>query len=120
MDSETQLLFDRLRAVPIEARKLFCVVLLQAFHGPMHPKNPGSTAPLEILEACGIDVGEFYSLLRTMKDALLIEVSGAYPFEEIRLASESAIAEGLVRRCKEANLPLEKVFVALEQDSLPQ
>lgn len=120
MDSKTQTLLDRLHAVSSQARKLFCVVVGQAYHGPMYPKAPGVTAPLEILEACGLDVGEFYTLLTALKGANLIEVSGTYPFEEIRLTTESAIAELVARRCKETSVPLEEVLVALETRSLPR
>jgi hypothetical protein len=120
MDSKTQKLFDCLSAVPAEARKLFCIVVSQAFHGPMHPKVPGVTAPLEILEACGLDVGEFYSLLTVLTDARLIEVSEEYPFEEIRLTPESAVAEEVAERCKAMSVPIEEVFVALETSSLPR
>jgi hypothetical protein len=120
MDSETQTLLGHLHGISIEARKLFCVVVGQAYHGPMHPKAPGVTAPLEILEVCGLDVGEFYSLLTALKDAHLIEVSGTYPFEEIRLTTQSGVAEMVARRCKEAQVPLEEVLVALETRSLPQ
>jgi hypothetical protein len=41
------------------------------------------------LEACGLDVGEFYALLGVLQEAGLIEVSGAYPFEEIQLTPEA-------------------------------
>jgi hypothetical protein len=114
MDSNTQFLFDRLRAVSGEARKLFCVVVREAYHGPMHPKVPGVATPLEILEACGLDVGEFYSLLALLKDGRLIEISGDYPFEEIRLTAETSVAEAVAQRCRQTGVPVEEVFVALK------
>jgi hypothetical protein len=114
MDSNIQSLVDHLRAVSAEARKLFCVVVREAYHGPMHPKGPGVATPLEILEACGLDVGEFYSLLALLKDGRLIEVTGNYPFEEIRLTAEASVAQAVAERCIQTGVPLEEVFVSLE------
>ncbi len=56
MDNKTQSLLDHLNSVPAEARKLFCVVVSQAFHGPMRPKAPGVTTAW-YWEACGLDGG---------------------------------------------------------------
>jgi CRP-like cAMP-binding protein len=72
-----------------QARKLYDVIVRQSQHGPIHPKAPGTTSPAEVLEACGLDVGEFYRLLDTLRDAGLIEYTDTYPQEEIRL-KESA------------------------------
>lgn len=83
---------DRLQTVSVPARKLFDVIVQQAYHGPLHPKPKGTATPPEILEACGLDVGEFYALLSVLTKAGLIEVSNAYPFEEIRLLPEAAEA----------------------------
>jgi hypothetical protein len=118
MDDNTQLLMDRLRGVSAEARKLFCLVVRQAYHGPMRPKPAGVATPVEILEACGLDVGEFYALLELLKERGLIEVSGNYPFEEIRLTAESSAAEALAERCTKMGVPVEEVFVGLETNSL--
>jgi hypothetical protein len=107
-------LLDRLRTVSGQARNLFCVVVRQAYHGPMHPKSPGVATPPEILEACGLDVGEFYSLLKSLEGARLLDVSGEYPFEEIRLAPEASAAQGIAERCKQKGVPLEEVFVGLD------
>jgi len=79
----------RLPTVSVPARKLFAVIVRQAYHGPLHPKAPGTATPPEILEACGLDVGEFYELLEALTAAGLIQVSAAYPFEEIRLSPEA-------------------------------
>lgn len=59
------------------ARKLYELIVDKARHGPV--------TPTEVLEACGLCVGEFYPLLASLADAGLVEVSGAYPFEEIRV-----------------------------------
>lgn len=83
---------DRLQMVSVPARKLFDVIVHQAYHGPLHPKPKGTATPLEVLEACGLDVGEFYALLSALATTGLIRVSNAYPFEEIRLSPETAEA----------------------------
>ena len=95
------------------ARKLFAVIVREAYHGPLHPKAPGVATPPEILEACGLDVGEFYLLLTVLRDAGLIQVANAYPFEEIQLSPEASEAESLAGRCARENTPLEDVFVNL-------
>jgi hypothetical protein len=103
--------FDQLRTVSISARKLFAVIVREAYHGPIHPKPTGLATPPEILEACGLDVGEFYDLLNDLKRAGLVQVSNAYPFEEIRPSAEAFEAESLVELCRRENVPLEDVFV---------
>ena len=80
---------DRLQTAPVAARKLFDLIVKQAYQGPLHPKPKGTATPPEILEACGLDVGEFYELLRLLEAAGLIRVSNAYPFEEIKLTPEA-------------------------------
>ena len=60
--------FDRLQTVSVPARKLFEVIVQQAYHGPLRPKPKGTATPAEILEACGLDVGEFYDLLKVVDD----------------------------------------------------
>lgn len=85
---------DRLQTVSMPARKLFGVIVRQAYHGPLRPKPPGTATPPEILEVCGLDVEEFYALLDVLKVAGLIRISNAYPFEEIELSPEAAAARG--------------------------
>jgi hypothetical protein len=85
----------------------------------MHPKPPGVATPAEILEACGLDVGEFYSLLEVLKNQHLIEIGGNYPLEEIRLTTEASIAEQIAQYCTEVNIPLEDVLAGLDASSLP-
>jgi hypothetical protein len=111
--AEGSILLDRLKTASIPARKLFAVIVREAFHGPIHPKAKGTATPPEILEACGLDVGEFYLLLEELKTAGLIKVSNAYPFEEITLAAHSSDAETLAERCTNAKIALEEVFVDL-------
>lgn len=117
---DAQALLDRLGAVSIDARNLFCVIVRQAYHGPLHPKLPGVATPPEILEACGLDVGEFYSLLKSLEGARLIHVAGDYPFEEIRLTEEASVGQEMAERCLETGVALQEVFVGLKLRSLRQ
>ena len=82
---------ETLSGAPPVASKLFTVIVRQAYHGPIRFKAEGVATPPEILEACGLDVGEFYDLLSWLTTHGLIEVSGAYPFEEIRLTPAARI-----------------------------
>lgn len=77
-----------LETLPAPARKLFGLIVQQARSGSLHPKPQGIATPPEILEACGLDVGEFYVLLNVLSEAGLIRVSSSYPFEEIRLTPD--------------------------------
>jgi len=77
-----------LTSVSLPARKLLGVIVQQAHHGPLRGKSYGVATPPEILEACGLDVGEFYALLNALQDAGLIRISNSYPLEEIRLTRE--------------------------------
>jgi len=79
---------DALSQVSAPARKLFEVIVEQVHHGPIRPKPEGTAVPAEILEACGLDVGEFYDLLSELRAAGLIRISDVYPFEQIQLAAE--------------------------------
>ena len=89
MGNPSSFVSARLQTVSVPARKLFAVIVRQAYHGPLHSKAPGTATPPEILEACGLDVGEFYELLEALTAAGLIRVSAAYPFEEIQLSPEA-------------------------------
>ena len=73
------------KSISAPARKLFDVILRQVDHGPLRPKAKGTATPPEILEACGLDVEDFYALLSELETAGLIRVSNEYPFEEIRV-----------------------------------
>jgi hypothetical protein len=105
--------FDRLHTVSLSARKLFVLIVQEAYRGPLHPKPKGIATPPEILEACGLDVAEFYALLTILERAGLIQVSSAYPFEEIQLSRDAAEAEELAERCRRDNIPFEEMFVNL-------
>ncbi len=76
------------------------MIVREAYHGPLHPKATGTATPAEILEACGLDVGEFYVLLAELKEAGLVRVSEDYPFEEIQLIPKAAEAEEIAERCR--------------------
>ena len=102
---------NQLTKVSVQARKLFSMIVREAYHGPIHPKPRGIATPPEILEACGLDVGEFYALLEVLKEARLIQVGNEYPFEEIRISSQAAEAETIAERCAVENIPFEDAFV---------
>jgi hypothetical protein len=87
-----EILSAQLEKVSLSARKLFDVIVRQAYHGPLRPKVKGIATPTEILEACGLDVGEFYVLLDSLAEAGLIRVLTPYPFEEIHITPEAAEA----------------------------
>ena len=89
MENPAAFVTRQLQSVSEPARKLFKVILHEAYHGPLRSKPQGTATPPEILEACGLDVGEFYELLSVLQDAGLIRVSNAYPFEEIQLSTEA-------------------------------
>lgn len=104
---------DHLLPLPIAARKLFAVIVREAFHGPIHGKRENVATPAEILEGCGLDVGDFYSLLGTLKDKGLIEIFGAYPFEEIQISEKARDARQIAEYCFTRKMPLEDALVNL-------
>ncbi len=89
MHNPASFVSTRLEALTAPARKLFDLIVREAYHGPLRSKAKGTATPLEILEACGLDVGEFYVLLDVLKEAGLIRVLNSYPFEEIQLTPEA-------------------------------
>ena len=119
MSATSRALTEMLQRLTIPARKLFCVIVREAFHGPMHPKQKGTAVPAEVLEACGLDVGEFYVLLAELAENGLIRLSGAYPFEELSLTEAAAPAEGIAEQCRQARIPLEHVLATPGADRPP-
>jgi hypothetical protein len=77
-------IIQRLRPLPVTARRLFCVILRQTRRGSVISKNPGTATMPELHESCGLDVEQIYPLLFSLRDAGLIEITGDYPFEELR------------------------------------
>ena len=77
---------------PPGVRRLLDLIVRQAERGPIRPKPAGVATPPEILEACGLDVGDFYVLLDWLVTHGIVMVGGEYPFEEIRL-TPAAVAE---------------------------
>jgi len=67
------------------AQKLLDVIANQIAHGALRSKEPGIATMPEIHEACGLDVDAMYAQLRLLQQKGLIELTGEYPFEEIRL-----------------------------------
>jgi hypothetical protein len=112
-------LVERLRRLPVEARRLLCVILRQAYHGTLRSKNPGVATMPEVLEACGVDMEQLYVLLDLLRNERLIEVEGEYPFEEMKLAADAGIAKTIAEECESARIPMEQVFVDLRIEVLP-
>lgn len=102
--------------MPVEARKLLCVIVRQAFRGSLRSKEPGIATLPEIHEACGLDVDGMYVWLRELLDRGVIEMGGEYPFEEIHLTGTGAKA--IFQQCDARKIPLECIFVDLQFERL--
>src|SRR5437867_1111160 len=117
-----QRLLDRLRLLPVQARRLLCVIVRQAYHGTLRSKSPGRATMPEIHEACGLDVDELQGPLTALKEAHLISLEGSYPFEEVQLAGEpdgdASIWETVLKRCDSTGTPLESAVVELQLQRL--
>jgi hypothetical protein len=83
---------ERVRDLPVQSRKLLCVILQQASHGSLRSKESGMATMPEVHEACGLDVDGMYAALGVLRDAGMIQLAGDYPFEEIRLTGARGIA----------------------------
>jgi hypothetical protein len=107
---------QQLRRLPVEERKLLCVIVQQGCHGSLRTKEPGIATMPEVHEVCGLDVDGMYAALRVLRDAGVIKVTGQYPFEEIGLTGteEQAICD----YCHAHQIALEDVFVDLRFDLL--
>jgi hypothetical protein len=115
VNDSASFVFDRLQTVSVPARKLFALIVQEAYRGPLHPKPKGTATPPEILEACSLDVADFYALLAILGKAGLIRVTNTYPFEEIQLSEDAAEAEALAERCRRDGIPFEEMFVSLSR-----
>jgi hypothetical protein len=113
-----QRLVERLRPLPVAARRLLCVIIRQAYQGTLRSKAPGRATMPEIHEACGLDVDEMQGLLTFLKDARFISLEGLYPFEEVQLEDErdcdADIWEIVLKRCAATATALETVIVNLQ------
>ncbi|HTS78473.1 MAG TPA: hypothetical protein VMG40_19850 [Bryobacteraceae bacterium] len=83
----------RIDLLPSTAKKLLSVIVSQAGHGSLRSKEPGIATLPEVHEACGLDVDGMYANLAVLRNAGLIEVTGQYPFEEIRLNGAVKVQE---------------------------
>ena len=88
MEPSASFVSQRLKEVSAPARNLFALIAHEAYHGPLRSKPTGAATPPEILEACGLDVGEFYALLDVLQESGLIRILNSYPFVEIHLTPE--------------------------------
>ena len=117
-----QRLVERLQLLPVEARRLLCVIVRQAHHGALRSKAAGRATMPEIHEACGLDVDELQRLLNLLRDIDFISLDGSYPFEEVQLegapAGESSIWEIVLNRCNSTGMPLEMVVVTMQLEQL--
>jgi hypothetical protein len=103
---------QRLRGLPMEARKLLSVIVRQAYRGSLRSKEPGIATLPEVHEACGLDVDGMYAVLRVLLDRGVIQMSGQYPFEEIHLTGPDE--EAVFEHCEAHHIPLDRVLVDLE------
>jgi hypothetical protein len=113
---------QRLAPLPVQARRLLCVIVCQAHRGPLRSKAPGRATMPEIHEACGLDVDELQGLLTFLRDAHFISLEGSYPFEELHLGGEAdgdaSIWEIVLKRCDSTSTPLETVIVNMQLDAV--
>jgi hypothetical protein len=120
--TDWQRFVERLGQLPVQARRLLCVIVRQAYHGTLRSKAPGRATMPEIHEACGLDVDELQGLLTCLKDSSFISVEGSYPFEELQLEGEpdgdTSLWETVLNRCEATGTPLERVVVDLQLERL--
>jgi hypothetical protein len=113
---------QRLGLLPVQARRLLCVIVRQAYHGALRSKGPGCATMPEIHEACGLDVDELQGLLTVLKDSHFVLLEGSYPYEEVHLEGEPAggasIWETVLQRCDSTDTPLETVLVNMQLEGL--
>jgi hypothetical protein len=113
---------QRLGLLPVQARRLLCVIVRQAYRGALRSKGPGRATMPEIHEACGLDVDELQGLLTVLTDSHFVLLEGSYPFEEVRLEGEpvggASIWETVLRRCDATDTPLEAVLVNMQFEGL--
>src|SRR5262245_4158768 len=106
---------QRLQLLPVQARRLLCVIVRQAYHGTLRSKAPGRVTMPEIHEACGLDVDELQGELAFLKDSHFISLEGCYPFEELQLEGDPVgdprIWERVLKRCDSTGTPLEAFIV---------
>lgn len=107
---------ERLRGLPIDGRKLLCVIVRQTYHGSLRSKECGVATFPEVHEACGLDVDGMYGLIGVLCNARVIELNGHYPFEEIRLCGTEG--QVILGRCDQLKIALEDVIVDLRFDLL--
>jgi hypothetical protein len=108
---------EQLRCLPVDARKLLCLIVRQIYHGSLRSKEPGIATMPEVHEACGLDVDGMYAGLTVLRDAGVIELTGPYPFEEVRLAGAG---RAIFDRCEAHQIRVEDVIVDLRFDLLNQ
>jgi hypothetical protein len=113
---------ERLRLLPVQARRLLCVIVRQAYHGTLRSKAPGRATMPEIHEACGLDVDDLHRLLILLEDAHFVTLEGPYPFEELQLeddpVGDTRVWEKVLHRCDATGTPFESVIGDMQLDGL--
>jgi hypothetical protein len=120
--TDWQRFVQRLGQLPVQARRLLCVIVRQAYHGTLRSKAAGRATMPEIHEACGLDVDELQAVLTFLTDSHFVSLEGSYPFEELQLEGEpvgdASMWKTVLDRCDSTGTPLERVVVDLRPERL--
>jgi hypothetical protein len=107
---------NALKTLPLQARKLLCLIARQSRAGTLRSKTPGTATMPEVHEACGLDVDGMYALLGILHEAGFVEIEGEYPFEAVKPVGE--FLETILHKCEAAKIPIEDVVVGLRFELL--
>ena len=111
----------RLKSVSERARKLLVQVGEMAYEVKLARRAPDTAYLPELYDSCGIGVEEMYPLLQELNAASLIELEGAYPFEDVHVpqgANGHVPLADLAHYCDEHKVPLRDVLVDLRGELL--
>ena len=106
----------RLAEVPPYARKLLAHAAELAYGKSREERAPDVAYLPELHESCGLDVESMYALLHQLESARLIDLEGAYPFQDVKL--RHAELRDYVRIAAERNLSLHEALGDLKLDQL--
>jgi hypothetical protein len=111
----------RLKLVSERARKLLVQVGEMAYEVKLARRAPDTAYLPELYDSCGIGVEEMYPLLQELNAAKLVELEGAYPFEDVHVpkaGNGSIPLADLAHYCDEHQVPLRDVVVDLRGELL--
>ncbi len=116
-------LLPRLGSVSARARKLLVQVGELAYEVKLARRAPDTAYLPELYDSCGIGVEEMYPLLQELNAAKLIELEGAYPFEDVHVprsqsSGGSVPLADLAHYCDEHKVSFRDVLVDLRGDLL--